>query len=139
MAESRVADLNGKFESGFTAALSYAEDAPTVTLTESANRPPHPYAETQERQAFFLSACAVLGDAGFARAGIALTRAQGRTGLPRQIALTMSREEFAAHLTALGKDEDWRRCMMRIRDNPLLLNLFMQRVLMVPRTANENR
>lgn len=126
-------ELEKRFGDRYAIKVGYPDDVPAILLEER-SRPPDRLAQHEERQAFFAACRTLLEGTGFARGVVMLVRAPVAAGSgPEFVSVTMEREQFEDHLWAIGREPQLRDNVVRIRENPLLLNLFMERCLRVAR------
>jgi len=133
--QSGLADLAARHADSYTPTTDYANDEPSVTLTQittTASR----FEQHEERRAFFDACCTLLDGTGFARGTLILVRRPDTPFGPATIQVTMDSGQFEDHLRAIGRQEQLRDNIRLIRDDALLLNLFMERSLLMARNSN---
>lgn len=134
--ESQLSELAERCAGSYVAAVSYPNDEPLIALQPDAGTQAPP-AQEEEQRAFF-DACRTLFDGtGFSRGIVQVFRTANPQSAP-EINVLMEREQFEDHLWAIGRQKEPRDNIVRIRDNPKLLNLFMARSLKVAFNAASN-
>jgi hypothetical protein len=137
--EKRLPDMAGALSASHTFTITYPDDVPLLTVNEI-ERPVDRLEQHTERRAFFQACCALFDGTGFSEGRINLMRASRdskRSTLPLDV--LMERHVFENHLRVVGGATDARENIRRIRDDPLLLNLFMERSLKVASALGMNR
>lgn len=130
--EAQMPELNERYAGRYAASVSYPNDEPVIVLEGNAGGV-GPLTRSDEQHAFF-DACRTLFDGtGFARGSVRLilpAPAGSRFG-PDIVNITMDRGQFEDHLWAIGRQKQPRDNIVRIRDDPALLGLFLERSLKV--------
>lgn len=137
--EAQMPELVERYAGRYAATVSYPNDEPVIVL-EGTAKSAGTTTRSDEQHAFF-DACRTLFDGtGFARGSVQLIlpAPAGSRFAPDIVTITMDRGQFEDHLWAIGRQKQPRDNIVRIRDDPTLLSLFLERSLQVTRNAVQN-
>lgn len=136
--EQQLSKLATRYEDRYTALVEYVDDEPILKLTQAATAATR-LEQHEERRAFFDACCTLLETTWFAAGKIIIVRrADTELGAPA-LEVQMRREHFEDHLRTIGRRKHPRDSIRRIRNDPLLLNFFMERSLKVAAGMQANR
>ncbi len=130
--ERRLPELTSRFGHGFTPAVIYSNDVPTIMLSNEIVVG-HRFAQEQGREAFFAACCALFDGTGFAHGNIVVVTQATPPQAPQALNVSLSREQFEENLAAVGHQKERRDNIARIRSDPLMLNIFMTRAVTLAR------
>ena len=133
--QSRLPELIGRYGNDYAVSSSYDNDEP-VLLLAGTRRTGLSGAASSRPKAFFDACCTLFDGTGFARGSLAVSdlSAQAR-GFPDINVVTLEREQFEDNLWAIGRQKEPRNSIALIRDNPELLQRFMERAVKLARDA----
>lgn len=126
--ESKMPELVERYAADYAVSTTYAADEPALVLAKK--RRIGPPDKSKSAQAFFDACCTVFDGSGFARASIvSIDQGLSARGRPDVNVVTLEREQFEDNLWAIGRKKQARDNIVLIRDDPKLLQSFMERAL----------
>lgn len=126
-AQNYFAQFQESLPEHLQAALTYSNELPLLVISQRM-RPVHRHAQQEEALSFVLAAQSVLDGTGFESARIEFYR-RGTESSPsgEVLRVSLSKQQYMESLWAISRIADPKDALRRVREDSLLVNLFMER------------
>jgi len=126
-AQSYFAEFQESLAEHLEAILTYRNELPLLVISQRLH-PVHRHAQQQEALSFLLAAQSLLDGTGFESAQIEFYRLGTQSSPTGEVLrISLSKQQYLESLWAIARDADPRSALRRVRDDSLLINLFMER------------